>query len=189
MKWRPQSCIGQIRLTEETVSLDLPEYSLQQAKDEGVKTLVIGTANSGGIIPDSWKQTLIQAAEMGFDIASGMHQRLSDIVELVKLKEEKGIQLFDVRHYDDQLKVGTGKKRSGKRLLTVGTDCAVGKMFSALAIEKALNENNIQARFKATGQTGILIEGSGISVDAWYLTLSLVQSKLLARNSVIMIGT
>lgn len=166
LKWRPSSCIGQLRLNEQTVSLELPDLTLEQAKSSGVKTLVIGTANSGGVIPESWQNTLIQAAEMGFDIASGMHQRLSDIPKLVELKKEKGINLFDVRHFDETLKVGNGKKREGKRLLTVGTDCAVGKMFSALAIEKALNESNIPTKFKATGQTGILIAGTGISVDA-----------------------
>ena len=154
LKWRPSSCIGQLRLNEQTVSLELPDLTLEQAKSSGVKTLVIGTANSGGVIPESWQNTLIQAAEMGFDIASGMHQRLSDIPKLVELKKEKGINLFDVRHFDETLKVGNGKKRQGKRLLTVGTDCAVGKMFSALAIEKALNESNIPTKFKATGQTG-----------------------------------
>ncbi|NOI80168.1 DUF1611 domain-containing protein [Vibrio tubiashii] len=164
--WRPETCKGQLRLSEEAVSLDLPELSLQQAKEQGVKTLVIGTANAGGVIPERWQQTLIQAAEMGFNIASGMHSRLSDIPQL-KLLEEQGIcQLHDVRHFDESLAVGNGKKRLGKRLLTVGTDCSVGKMFTALALESALKNRSVDAQFKATGQTGILIEGSGISVDA-----------------------
>lgn len=164
--WRPETCKGQLRLSEEAVSLDLPELSLQQAQEQGVKTLVIGTANAGGVIPESWQQTLIQAAEMGFNIASGMHSRLSDIPQL-KLLEEKGkCQLHDVRHFDQSLAVGNGKKRLGKRLLTVGTDCSVGKMFTALALESALKKHSVDAHFKATGQTGILIEGSGISVDA-----------------------
>ncbi|GAL34733.1 protein often near L-alanine-DL-glutamate epimerase [Vibrio maritimus] len=138
VKWRPDACLGELRLTEQTVSLGLEPLSLADAKAMGAKTLVIGTANAGGVIPPSWVETLVQAAQLGFDIASGMHQRLGDIPELASLAAQNTIQLFDVRHYDAQLDVGTGKKRQGKRLLTVGTDCSVGKMFSALAIEKAL---------------------------------------------------
>ncbi|MCY9853110.1 N-acetyltransferase DgcN [Vibrio mediterranei] len=166
VKWRPDACLGQLRLTEDTVSLGLTELTLEQAKKQGVKTLVIGTANAGGFIPRNWVETLIAAAKLGLDIASGMHQRLTDIPELAQMADQGLIQLFDVRHYDERLAVGNGKKRSGKRLLTVGTDCSVGKMFSALAIEQALKQLNVDARFKATGQTGILIDGQGISVDA-----------------------
>ncbi|USD61401.1 DUF1611 domain-containing protein [Vibrio sp. SCSIO 43140] len=166
VQWRPQACLGELRLTEETVSLGLEALTLEQAKANGAKTLVIGTANSGGVIPRTWVETLITAANLGFDIASGMHQRLTDIPELATLASQGKIQLFDVRHYDERLDVGTGAKRQGKRLLTVGTDCSVGKMFTALAVEKALTQQGINAQFKATGQTGILIEGTGISVDA-----------------------
>ncbi|MCK6262976.1 DUF1611 domain-containing protein [Vibrio sp. ZSDE26] len=165
-QWRPNSCVGQLRLTDETVSLGLDEMSLQQAQELGAKTLVIGTANAGGVIPKSWQKTLIAAAEMGYEIASGMHQRLSDITPLKTLQEEGQTRLHDVRHYDGTLEVGSGKKRSGKRLLTIGTDCSVGKMFTALAIEKALQQRDVDAQFKATGQTGILVQGSGISIDA-----------------------
>ncbi|MBW3698330.1 DUF1611 domain-containing protein [Vibrio sp. T187] len=165
-KWRPQTCVGQLRLTSDTVSLGLDDISLEQAQSMGAKTLVIGTANAGGVIPDSWKASLIQAAQLGFEIASGMHQRLTDIPELKELQESGTTKLHDVRHYDEPLDVGTGKKRDGKRLLTVGTDCSVGKMFTALALEKAMKQRGINAQFKATGQTGILVEGSGISVDA-----------------------
>ena len=166
VQWRPEACLGQLRLTADTVSLGLSEMTLQQAKQQGAKTLVIGTANAGGVIPRNWLDTLISAANMGFDIASGMHQRLSEIPELTELANLGITHLFDVRHYNERLCVGTGKKRQGMRLLTVGTDCSVGKMFSALAIEQSLNSRGINARFKATGQTGILIDGQGISVDA-----------------------
>ncbi|MEZ8101195.1 N-acetyltransferase DgcN [Vibrio bivalvicida] len=164
--WRPETCKGQLRLTEETVSLDLPNLTLKQAKAHGVKTLVIGTANAGGVIPENWKPTLIQAAEMGFEIASGMHSRLSEIAQLSSLQKQGICTLHDVRHFDASLSVGNGKKRQGKRVLTVGTDCSVGKMFTALALESALKKQSVDARFIATGQTGILIQGSGISVDA-----------------------
>lgn len=164
--WRPELCIGQLRLTDATVSLGLNDLSLVEAKAAGAKTLVIGTANAGGLIPENWKPTLIQAAKMGFEIASGMHSRLTDVVELANLQNQGVTILHDVRHFEGALAVGNGKKRQGKRILTVGTDCSVGKMFTALALEKALNEHSVDAQFKATGQTGILIQGSGISIDA-----------------------
>ncbi|WP_394251554.1 N-acetyltransferase DgcN [Vibrio profundi] len=166
LKWRPNACVGQLRLTNETVSLGVHDLTLTEAFHNGAKTLVIGTANAGGVIPDSWKDTIIKAAEMGFAIASGMHQRLTDIPQLKALQLAGTTKLHDVRNYDESLQVGTGVKRTGKRLLTVGTDCSVGKMFAALAIEKAMQNKGIDAQFKATGQTGILIEGTGISVDA-----------------------
>lgn len=164
--WRPDTCIGQLRLTHDTVSLGLPDLSLEQALAKGVKTLVIGTANAGGVIPSSWQKTLVEAAELGFEIASGMHSRLNEIPELAQLESFGRTRLHDVRHYDETLEVGNGKPRLGKRLLTVGTDCSVGKMFTALALERSLKAKDVDARFRATGQTGILIEGSGISIDA-----------------------
>ncbi|MGF1793503.1 DUF1611 domain-containing protein [Photobacterium profundum] len=165
-QWRPDVCVGQIRLTDETVSLGLDDLSLQEAKELGAKTLMIGTANAGGYIPASWVNTLEQALELGFNIASGMHQRLTDFPSLNSLAKKHQCQLFDVRHYDESLDVGNGKPREGKRLLAVGTDCSVGKMYTTLALEKEMNQQGIKAKFCATGQTGILITGSGISIDA-----------------------
>ncbi|MCG9648138.1 DUF1611 domain-containing protein [Vibrio brasiliensis] len=164
--WRPDLCIGQLRLTPDAVSLGLNDLTLEQAKHQGAKSLVIGTANAGGVIPEAWKGTLIQAAKMGFEIASGMHSRLTEIPELAQLQQQSRTKLHDVRHYDESLSVGNGIARQGKRILTVGTDCSVGKMFTALALEKALQEIEVDARFKATGQTGILVAGDGISIDA-----------------------
>ncbi|MFM2588043.1 N-acetyltransferase DgcN [Vibrio sp. TBV020] len=164
--WRPDSCVGQLRLNDQTVSLGLQDLDLEEAQKLGAKTLVLGTANAGGVIPSAWKETLITAAKMGFEIASGMHTRLSDIPELAELASQGHTRLHDVRHYDDVLAVGNGKQREGKRVLTVGTDCSVGKMFTALALEKSMRSLGLDARFKATGQTGILIDGAGISIDA-----------------------
>jgi len=164
--WRPDSCVGQLRLNDQTVSLGLQDLDLEEAQKLGAKTLVLGTANAGGVIPSAWKETLITAAKMGFEIASGMHSRLSDIPELAELASQGHTRLHDVRHYDDVLAVGNGKQREGKRVLTVGTDCSVGKMFTALALEKSMRSLGLDARFKATGQTGILIDGAGISIDA-----------------------
>ncbi|KJY89937.1 EBNA-1 nuclear protein [Vibrio neptunius] len=164
--WRPEHCIGELRLSCDAVTLNLTNLTLEEAKNRGAKTLVIGTANAGGLIPENWRACLIQAAELGFEIASGMHQRLKGIPKLAELEKQGITKLHDVRHFDQNLEVGNGTPRKGKRLLTVGTDCSVGKMFTALALERALHKIDVSAQFKATGQTGILIDGKGISIDA-----------------------
>lgn len=166
LHWRPQQCTGQLRLTPETVSLGLPDLTLETAKANGAETLVIGTANAGGMIPQAWLATLQEALEMGYNIASGMHQRLSSFPAVNHAANIHQCRLYDVRHVDQPLAIGTGIPRPGKRLLTVGTDCSVGKMYTSLALEAEMNRQGLNTRFCATGQTGILISGKGISVDA-----------------------
>ncbi|UXI02664.1 N-acetyltransferase DgcN [Photobacterium sp. TY1-4] len=166
LHWRPQQCLGQLRLTQETVSLGLTELSLEEAKALGAETLVIGTANAGGFIPQSWLATLQEALELGYHIASGMHQRLSSFPAINHAANIHQCRLYDVRHVDQPLTIGTGIPRQGKRLLTVGTDSSVGKMYTSLALETEMNRQGLNTRFRATGQTGILISGQGISVDA-----------------------
>jgi uncharacterized NAD-dependent epimerase/dehydratase family protein len=100
------------------------------------------------------------------DIAAGLHNRLADVPSLKADADRLGRSLFDVRHPSQSFEVATGAKRSGKRLLPVGTDCSCGKMYTALAIEKELRLRGIDADFRATGQTGILVAGSGVCVDA-----------------------
>lgn len=166
LQWRPEICIGQLRLTPETVSLELADLSLEDAYAKGARTLVLGTANSGGFIPQSWLTTLERALDIGFNLASGMHQRLGDNPTLAQKARANNCKLFDIRHFDGGLEVGSGKPREGKRLLTVGTDCSVGKMYTSLALEKEMNKQGLKAQFCATGQTGIFISGKGIAIDA-----------------------
>jgi uncharacterized NAD-dependent epimerase/dehydratase family protein len=123
-------------------------------------------ANRGGVIGGSWTETLERALALGLDLASGLHGKLSDVPGLAAKAAEHGALLFDVRHPSEQFPVANGVKRPGKRLLTVGTDCAVGKMYAALALEKEMKARGMKADFRATGQTGILIAGGGVSVDA-----------------------
>lgn len=165
-KWRPDWCKGQLRLDGCKADLGLPDMSLEEAKAAGCKTVIVGVANRGGVIPQSWLSTLETALVMGFDIASGLHNKLADIETLSSLAAEHGRQLFDVRHPTQDFEVAKGSKRPGKRILTVGTDCSVGKMFTSLAIEKTMRERGMKASFRATGQTGIFIAGDGVSVDA-----------------------
>ncbi|ROP59971.1 putative NAD-dependent epimerase/dehydratase family protein [Enterobacter sp. BIGb0383] len=164
--WRPEQCIGEMRLPGGTVSLGLDELDIATARARGAQTLVLGTANAGGFLPEHWKGTVRAAIEAGMNVASGLHYRLADDAELSALAAEKGVELFDIRHMRPELQVGSGKKRSGKRLLTVGTDCSVGKMYTSLALEAAMREIGLKADFRATGQTGILVAGEGIAIDA-----------------------
>lgn len=164
--WRPEACIGQIRLATDSVSLGLPDLDIATAKAQGAKTMVLGTANSGGKLPAHWIDSIKAAISAGLNVANGLHQGLNDIPELVALAAENNVQLFDVRHMQPALDTGTGMKRSGKRILTVGTDCSVGKMYTSLALESAMRELDLNADFRATGQTGVLVAGAGIAIDA-----------------------
>lgn len=164
--WRPEICVGQLRFSDCKASLRLPEMSLEDAVESGAKTLVIGVANRGGVISEAWIEVLVRALDEGLDLASGLHRKLADVPALVAAAARNGRQLFDVRHPSETFSVGDGKKRPGKRLLTVGTDCSCGKMYTSLALEREMRARGLNADFRATGQTGILIAGSGVSVDA-----------------------
>ncbi len=163
--WRPEFCVGQFRLEGCNADVGLEDLTIAQAAQVGAKTLVIGVANRGGIISQEWVAVLLEAIEAGMDIAAGLHNKLTDIPELVAAAEAKGCKLYDVRYPTQVYPVANGKKRSGKRLLTVGTDCSVGKMYTSLAIEKEMRDRGMDADFRATGQTGILITGGGVSAD------------------------
>lgn len=164
--WRPDWCLGQIRLPGASADLRLPDLTPADAARLGAKSMIIGVANPGGFVPEEWLPTLRAALEAGLDIAAGLHDKLSDIPVLRETAKRLGRTLHDVRHPTSSFPVGTGSKRSGRRLLTVGTDCSVGKMFTSLALERELRSRGVKADFRATGQTGIFIAGSGVSVDA-----------------------
>lgn len=165
-EWRPEKCLGQLSMPECEVTIGLPEINFEQAVQRGAKTFILGLANSGGVIAPAWLPYLKQALEHGMDIASGLHNKVADIPEIKQLADRLGRQIFDLRHPAVDLSVGTGKKRGGNRILTVGTDCSVGKMYTTLALELEMTAQGLNVDFRATGQTGILISGAGISVDA-----------------------
>jgi len=164
--WRPEWCLGQLRLPGCNANLGLADLSLEQAVEAGARTLVIGVANRGGVISEAWVAVLEQALRLGMDLAAGLHNRLADVPGLAATAEQHGRRLFDVRHPTREFEIANGRKRAGKRLLTVGTDCSVGKMYTSLAMEREMRAQGLNADFRATGQTGILIAGDGISVDA-----------------------
>ena len=164
--WRPENAIGQIRLPGCGADLGLTEMTLAEAKEAGAKTLVIGVANRGGVISDAWKAVLIEALEMGYDLASGLHNLLRDEGDLVAAAQTHGGTLHDVRVPTVGYPIANGVKRTGKRCLAVGTDCSVGKMYTAMAMERDMHARGMKATFRATGQTGILITGHGVPLDA-----------------------
>lgn len=165
--WRPDACVGQLRLPGGEVDLGLPDLSPSAAKAAGARALLIGVANAGGFIPPHWEAVLIDALEAGLDLVSGLHTRLASLPRVRETAERLGRRLFEAREADPRfIVVGEGAKRDGQRLLTVGTDCAVGKMYAALALTKELKARGVDADFRATGQTGIFIAGSGAPIDA-----------------------
>ncbi|MEX0922614.1 MAG: N-acetyltransferase DgcN [Rhodovibrionaceae bacterium] len=164
--WRPDWCLGQLSLPGCKADLSLPEMTVEAAAAAGVKTVIAGVVNRGGVISESWIEVLEEALSRGMDVAAGLHNRLNDVPALKQAAEKYGRKLFDVRHPTQNFSVASGEKRSGKRLLAVGTDCSVGKMYTTLALEHAMRGRGMKADFRATGQTGIFIAGSGVSVDA-----------------------
>lgn len=165
-QWRSKDCYGQYRLPNCGADLGLPDVDFEQAVAKGVKTMVIGIANDGGFIAPNWIPHIILALKSGLNIAAGLHERLADNEQIAAIAKENNKELFDLRRPNIKFGTGTGVKRSGKRLLTVGTDCAVGKKYTALSIEKEMLARNLNATFCPTGQTGIMITGRGIAIDS-----------------------
>ena len=166
LDWSKDDCIGQFKLPSCAASLNLPELSMAEAAQLGAKTVLIGVAVPGGQIPESWTAPLVEALRHNMSIANGLHTPLDSIAEIGAAAEFSEGELLEIREPPENLPVGTGKYRSGHRLLTVGSDCSVGKMYTALAIAKELESRNIDVDFRATGQTGIFIAGLGIPIDA-----------------------
>jgi len=164
--WVPERCIGEWACEGATVTTGLPRLTPQEAYTRGARGLVIGVANTGGVIGERWVPLLVEALGAGLDLVSGLHAKLRDVPQLRDTAMRTGRRLIDVRVPPPSIPIATGRKRSGKRLLTVGTDCALGKKYTALALTRAFAERGLAVDFRATGQTGILIAGGGMPMDA-----------------------
>lgn len=164
--WAQERCIGEYACSGATVTTGLPFLTPLQARAKGAGAMVIGVANSGGVIPDAWLPALREALRAGLDLVSGMHMRLASVPALKAAAMRNGCRLIDIRQPPANIPIARGHKRSGNRLLTVGTDCALGKKYTALALARAFATRGIPTDFRATGQTGILIAGQGIPIDA-----------------------
>lgn len=141
--------------------------SLKEALDYKPGALLLGTAWNGGAMPPSWKTDIIAALEFNLDVVNGLHDFLEDDPAVVKAAAKSGKRLFDVRKSPSNLPVASGKvmETDAYVVLTVGTDCSVGKMTVALEIQKSAQKAGESAQFVATGQTGIMICGTGIAID------------------------
>ncbi|WP_407525054.1 N-acetyltransferase DgcN [Methylobacterium oryzisoli] len=164
--WRPDWCVGQVRLPGCAADLGLPDLTIAQGVEKGARTLIVGVVNAGGVLPDHWIATIVAAIEAGLDVASGLHTRLGAVPAIAEAAGRTGRQLHDVRHSDQRFDTGKGTKRPGRRLLTVGTDCSVGKKYTVLALETGMRAHGFDADFRATGQTGVFISGRGVAIDA-----------------------
>lgn len=164
--WCADDVLGEWSLPAATVTLGLTRMAPAEAAHRGAGSIVIGVAAVGGVLPDHWLPALEAALEAGMDVVSGQHSRLTSFPSLVLAAQRSGARLIDVRHSDKTFPAGTGRKRSGQRVLTVGTDCALGKKYTALALTKALQAHGAKATFRATGQTGVMIAGEGVAIDA-----------------------
>jgi uncharacterized NAD-dependent epimerase/dehydratase family protein len=164
--WVPEHCVAEVALAGCQVSTGLPRVTVREAWSLGARSFVIGVAPVGGRVDPLWIPTIVEAIEAGLDIVSGMHTRLASVPEFKAAAERSGRQLIDVRRPPENIPIGTGRKRSGLRLLTMGSDCALGKKYCALSLTRAFRARGVDADFRATGQTGIMIAGSGIPMDA-----------------------
>lgn len=164
--WRPEWCVGQLRLPGCKADCRIPDLTIGQAVARGAKTMVVGVANAGGVLPDHWTATIVAALEAGLDVATGLHKRLGSVPAIAAAAARGGRHLHDVRFSEVELPTGKGSKRPGLRLLTVGTDCSCGKKYTALALEKGMRQAGLKADFRATGQTGVLISERGLAIDA-----------------------
>jgi uncharacterized NAD-dependent epimerase/dehydratase family protein len=134
----------------------------------GPTAVLIGIAPQGGRLPAEWRAWLLEAVDAGCDIWSGLHTFLADDPELVARAQARGVRLQDLRKSPADLPIASGLAKAVEAyvVLAVGTDCNVGKMTAQLQLVRGLRERGLRTRFVATGQTGIMIEGWGIAVDA-----------------------
>ena len=148
---------------------DIPVFgSMEEGLRRKPTAVLIGIAPAGGKLPDEWRGWLADALDAGCDLWSGLHTFLSDDPILHERAKANGRHIYDVRRPPAHLPVAAGLARSVDPLvvLSVGTDCNVGKMTGQLQLVRGLNQRGIRTRFVATGQTGIFIEGWGTAVDA-----------------------
>lgn len=164
--WRPENAVGQFRLPGCGADMGLTDLTLEEGIQAGAKTLVIGVANRGGYISDEWKVAIVKALQLGYDVAAGLHNLLRNEDALQAAAKVNGGTLHDVRVPSVAYPIANGRKRSGKRVLAIGTDCSCGKMYTAMSMDAEMVKRGLKSDFRATGQTGILITGKGVPLDA-----------------------
>ena len=164
--WRPDWCLGQLRMPACQADVGIPDMTIREAVKAGARTLIVGVANAGGVLPEQWTAPIVEALASGLDVAAGLHMKLAERPSVADAAQRYGRKLFDVRQSSERFETGKGTKRPGMRLLTVGTDCSVGKKYTALALEREMRARGFEVDYKATGQTGVFISGRGVAIDA-----------------------
>lgn len=181
--WAADRCVGEWSCEGNPLTTGLARLTPREARSRGARALVIGVASPGGAIAETWIPYLVEALEAGLDLISGMHRKLGEVSALRSTAARLGRALIDVRTPPPDIPIATGRKRSGQRLLTVGTDCAIGKKYAALALARAFAERGVPSHFRATGQTGILIAGGGMPMDAVIADFEAGAAELLSPDA------
>jgi uncharacterized NAD-dependent epimerase/dehydratase family protein len=177
IRYAPEKVVGVIDATKAGRTVDevlgfgrgIPIVgSFEEGRALAPNALLVGIAPQGGRLPDSWRAAICGALSHGMEVWSGLHTFLTDDPEFAALAREHGVAIHDLRKPPRDLPVATGRVRdvTATVILTVGVDCNIGKMTAQLQLRDALRERGVTVAFVPTGQTGILIEGWGISVDA-----------------------
>lgn len=173
VRYRPDQVLGLLdrtiagKSTQEVLGVG-GTTPIVESLDElpGANTLLIGIAPPGGKIPSSWRPVILDAISRKMDVVSGLHDFLSDDDEFRAAAEQYGVMLTDVRkNNQNTIARRVGLDESCLRVLTVGHDCSVGKMVTAIEINEGLQGNGVDSKFVATGQTGIMVEGDGCPLD------------------------
>ena len=164
--WAPERCVGEYSLPGCTVSTGLPRLSPPRRASAAPTDSSSASPTSAACCTETWIPTLLEALDAGLDIVNGMHSRWKTGLSCGKRQNDIGRRLINVRRPPAGISVGSGRKRSGKRLLTVGTDCALGKKYTALSLTRAFKARGSTQTSAGTGQTGIMIAGAGIPIDA-----------------------
>ena len=177
LRYRPEEVVCCIdsenagKTTNEVIKLggDTPVVgSFEEAMDFNPDTLVVGVATQGGFLPDNMRQCVRESIESGINVICGLHAFLSEDEEFAPLADKHGVSITDLRKPPSPLPFseGTWRTRKTPTLLTVGDDCDTGKMTAAWELKRQLEEKGKKVAFVGTGQTGILLGGFGVAVDA-----------------------
>lgn len=181
--WRKSWCVGQWRLSECKADVHLDDMSPSDAKAQGAETMIVGVANAGGILKESWISSIVEALEAGLDVASGLHVKLEAFPAIGAAAKRTGRSLHNVRIPDRTFLTGMGTKRRGRRLLTVGTDCCVGKKYTALSLEAAMRAKGWMLTSAPLVKPAYSFPGAGLpSTQCWPISSRAPQSGSAPRR-------
>jgi uncharacterized NAD-dependent epimerase/dehydratase family protein len=172
IRYRPEEVVAVLdstnvgKTTAEPLGVGETRIVAQLADAPEANTLLIGIAPPGGKIPEPWRRVVLEAIDRGMNVVSGLHDFIGDDDEFARAADAKGVSLIDVRKNSEKtIARRTGIRNDCLRLLTVGHDCSIGKMVTSIEIAAGLKDRDIAAKFVATGQTGIMVEGDGLPID------------------------